>query len=296
MWIESHQSLADHPKLYELCGLMEWETDLAIGKLHRFWWWCLDYAPDGNLGRFNDTQIALGMGVAIPQAKRLVEALVQSRWIDRQPYFRVHDWWDYVGSFLRIKYKNKPGQWEAVKLAYLGPDSLAAKTATASTRKPDRALPLAPAVGSPVATPATTPLAPSLGEVVSRTTDQPDPPDQPTPPDQPGAGARAEGVVVAFPSGFPGTEDVAIRMVLDAIPPDFIRKIWNQAASRNGRDARQVPIGRWPNHVKAAWTYEQERIAKENHYGTHQHPDRPRVDRAQNTLNRGLDSQFAELG
>lgn len=117
-WIESHQSLKDHPKLIALCEQMEWDIDTATGKLHRFWWWCLDYAIDGDLRKFNDAQLAHGMGVSIPHAKKLTAAMVESRWIDRTPYFRVHDWWDYVGKFLIIKWKNYPDKWKAVQTAY----------------------------------------------------------------------------------------------------------------------------------------------------------------------------------
>src|SRR5690349_13862829 len=100
-WIESHQSLKEHPKLYALAGAMGWESDLAVGKLHRFWWWCLDYAPDGDLRKFNDIQIAAAMCVDMAKSKQLVEALVASRWIDREPFFRVHDWLEYAGRYLK---------------------------------------------------------------------------------------------------------------------------------------------------------------------------------------------------
>lgn len=117
-WIESHQSLRDHPKLAALCALMDWDVDTSIGKLHRFWWWCLDYAIDGDLRKFNDAQLAHGMGVAIPSAGKLKRAMVESCWIDREPYFRVHDWWDYVGKFLKIKWKDHPDKWQAVRDRY----------------------------------------------------------------------------------------------------------------------------------------------------------------------------------
>lgn len=117
-WIESHQSLKDHPKLINLCQSMMWDVDCGIGKLSRFWWWCLDYAPDGDLSKFNDGQISHAMGVAIRDSAKLVEAMVASRWIDRTPYFRVHDWWDYVGRYLKIKWKDHPSKWQAVKDKY----------------------------------------------------------------------------------------------------------------------------------------------------------------------------------
>lgn len=117
-WIESHQTLKDHPKVSGLSAAMSWESDLAIGRLHRLWWWTLDYAPDGDLQKYNDAQIASGMGVAISDSKRLVETLVEARWLDREPYFRVHDWWQYAGRFLQVKWKNSPENWEKVRSLY----------------------------------------------------------------------------------------------------------------------------------------------------------------------------------
>lgn len=121
-WIESHQALANHPKVLDLMDKMDWDLDTALGKLHRFWWWCVDYAEDGDLRKHNDNRIGRAVGMNSSQdCSRFVRAMVESCWIDRVPYFRVHDWWDYIGLFLQRKYgeKNK-GKWERVKLLYTG--------------------------------------------------------------------------------------------------------------------------------------------------------------------------------
>jgi hypothetical protein len=117
-WIESHQELDGHPKVTDLMGLMGWDKDQVIGKLHRFWWWCLKYAQNGDLRKHNDNRIAEAMGVAMGDSKRLIEAMVQSCWIDRKPYFRVHDWWDYAGRFLQGKYSHSPSEWKTIRKAY----------------------------------------------------------------------------------------------------------------------------------------------------------------------------------
>lgn len=119
-WIESHQSLPNHPKLLDLCVLTDWTKEVAVGRLHLHWYWCLDYALDGDLRKFNDGQIALGMCVDLPNAKRTVDALVQARWLDRVPYFRVHGWWNYVGRFLRTKWRHSPEKWQGVQKLYEG--------------------------------------------------------------------------------------------------------------------------------------------------------------------------------
>ena len=117
-WIESHQTLDRHPKVADLRNEMGWDVDTAIGKLHRFWWWCVDYAPDGDLRKHNDTRIGDAVGIYGPHATKFVQAMVKSGWIDREPYFRVHDWYSYFGRFLKLKYKDKPEIWKAIETAY----------------------------------------------------------------------------------------------------------------------------------------------------------------------------------
>jgi hypothetical protein len=50
-WLESHQSLRDHPKARRLARRLD-GLPASIGHLHALWWWCLDYAPNGDLTRY----------------------------------------------------------------------------------------------------------------------------------------------------------------------------------------------------------------------------------------------------
>jgi len=117
-WIESHQQLEKHPKVIDLMCSMGWSLNETIGALHRFWWWCVDYTEDGDLRKHNDARIALSVGLNAESGKHFVDAMCQSGWIDREPYFRVHDWWDYVGLFLQIKYKHNPSKWKKIRSKY----------------------------------------------------------------------------------------------------------------------------------------------------------------------------------
>lgn len=117
-WIESHQELERHPKTLDLMNQMGWDLDVTIGKLHRFWWWCVDYAEDGDLRKHNDNRLSAAVGVSPSASKQFMAAMVQSGWIDREPYFRVHDWWHYFGEFLKAKYKNYPERWQLVRDLY----------------------------------------------------------------------------------------------------------------------------------------------------------------------------------
>ncbi len=114
-WIESHTKLEGHYKTKDLMAKMGWDLDQTLGKLHRFWWWCVDHAPTGDLRKHNDNRIADAMGVARQDAVRLVEAMVVSCWIDREPIFRVHDWIDHFGFFLR---RNRPDLYLVTKELY----------------------------------------------------------------------------------------------------------------------------------------------------------------------------------
>lgn len=122
-WIESHQKLKDDPKMLELSFKMGWSVDETIGKLHRFWWWCVDHAEDGDLRRFTDAHIAHAMCVDIAKAKELVETMVNCGkpigFIEREPYFRVPNWWKYMQKFLHSKYgKTNPDRLETIRKLY----------------------------------------------------------------------------------------------------------------------------------------------------------------------------------
>ena len=122
-WIESHQQLLNHPKTLDLMNFMGWDVDTTIGKLHRLWWWCLDYAPDGDLRKHNASRLAAALGLPPSQGEKLVSALVQTQWLDTFPNLRLHDWWDYIGPFLRVKYKRNPERWQRVRDLYAKQDS-----------------------------------------------------------------------------------------------------------------------------------------------------------------------------
>lgn len=128
-WIETHQALRDHPKVSDLAALMNWERYATIGRLLTFWWWCVDYAEDGDLRRHNDVRIGAAVGLNDVDARqndenptnstKFVSAMIKAGFIDKKPYRRVHDWWDYIGNYLQSKYKRTPEKWQKVRSLYL---------------------------------------------------------------------------------------------------------------------------------------------------------------------------------
>lgn len=101
MWIESHPDLENHPKLPTLCELLKIDKRSAIGLLHQLWWWCTAYAEDGDLRKYGIRGVNRVLGIDPSDS-----SLIRSGFIDRVPYLRVHDWWDYYGRYLKLKYRN----------------------------------------------------------------------------------------------------------------------------------------------------------------------------------------------
>jgi len=102
-WVQSEQAVGEHPKTLRLSELLFTEalipTDVAnlatIGLVHRLWWWALDYAPDGVLGRFTDAQIARGCRWGGDPAL-LVASLTEAGFLNDDK--TVHDWGDYIAG------------------------------------------------------------------------------------------------------------------------------------------------------------------------------------------------------
>lgn len=103
-WIESHQTLARHPKTLHLAALLKTSKPTVLGHLHLLWWWALDYAPDGDLSAFDARTIA-----EAAEWRRdpdvFLDALVQSRWLDDER--TVHDWYDYAGRLIEQRAANR---------------------------------------------------------------------------------------------------------------------------------------------------------------------------------------------
>lgn len=105
---------------------MGWELYETIGRLHCFWYWCLSFAPTGDLRKHNDALLAGSVGLAPKDGQRFVTSMVASGWIDRHDgIFRVHDWLEYAGRYLKdSKFKRRPEKWtEALAVYGLSADS-----------------------------------------------------------------------------------------------------------------------------------------------------------------------------
>src|SRR6266540_7036840 len=94
MWNESHLSLRAHPKTARLMRELSISRATAIGHLHALWWWVMEYAPDGDIARFDAVDVAIGAEwEGDPEA--FLDGLRAARFLDGD---MLHDWELYGGK------------------------------------------------------------------------------------------------------------------------------------------------------------------------------------------------------
>lgn len=97
-WIESHQTLGQHPKTRKFARLLNVTMPTAVGHLQYFWWWAIDYAPDGDIGRHDPLDVAIGAEWT-GDPDEFVTALVRAGFVDDEDDgLTIHDWEQYGGK------------------------------------------------------------------------------------------------------------------------------------------------------------------------------------------------------
>ena len=111
-WIELHQAVWTHRKIFELASLLGIDETYAAAHAIRLWTWALDNAPDGDLSALSDRVIAFGAGWR-KKPTDFVEAMVEAGLLDRADHgddgprsLLVHDWDEYAGRLLERRQKD----------------------------------------------------------------------------------------------------------------------------------------------------------------------------------------------
>lgn len=120
-WIESHQGIERHPKTIKLSLAMGWDIDQTIGKLHRLWWWCLDFAPDGNVRRHSADMVAIAIGIAPTDGEKFFSAMYDAEFLDKtaKNQLLIHDWMEYAGRYLKdTKFRRNPEKIQGIIALY----------------------------------------------------------------------------------------------------------------------------------------------------------------------------------
>lgn len=112
-WIEAHQEIIRHPKTKRLSRALDTSIPTTIGHLFCLWFWCLDYAQDGNLSKHDEYEIAdAAMWEGDP--REFLLALVESGFVEMSfgdaPEYSIHDWMRYGGRLLLLRQANAAKQ------------------------------------------------------------------------------------------------------------------------------------------------------------------------------------------
>jgi len=114
-WLEAHQDLRDHPKTKRAARALGISRPQMIGHLLCMWWWCLDYAEDGDLGDFDAADIA-DAAEWEGDPEHFVTALIDCGPADRAGFLvndnglRVNDWSQYGGKYITKRNQGRDRQ------------------------------------------------------------------------------------------------------------------------------------------------------------------------------------------
>lgn len=101
-WLESHQTLARHPKTRKAARLLGIGVPAMIGHLHLVWYWALDYAQDGDVSAYEPADIAeAAMWAGDPDVfmSALIKCGVKGTGFITSD-LQIHEWMDYAGKVI----------------------------------------------------------------------------------------------------------------------------------------------------------------------------------------------------
>jgi hypothetical protein len=123
-WIESHQTLASHPKTRRAARELGIRPVHLIGHLHCLWHWALDHAEDGDLTRYDTEDLAIAAQWD-DDPDRFVDALINcgpgggSGFIDRTPNrMALHNWAVYTDRLVARRESSRKAnheRWHAAR-------------------------------------------------------------------------------------------------------------------------------------------------------------------------------------
>lgn len=119
MWVKLHADVFTHPKIGRLCRLLPDVSEAAaVGHLASLWTWAMSYAPDGDLSKFDELDIAIGARY-LGDASAFVSAITRAGFLDpdESGALSIHDWADYGGRLQeqREAAAENARQWRARK-------------------------------------------------------------------------------------------------------------------------------------------------------------------------------------
>lgn len=100
-WLQVHQTLKDHRKLFDAADQLEVEPPHMMGLLVSFWLWALDNAPTGSLVDITPRMISRAAQWD-GDPEKLAKTLIRAGWIDEKEdgTLEIHDWYEYAGKLI----------------------------------------------------------------------------------------------------------------------------------------------------------------------------------------------------
>jgi|GEM_PF-4551861 len=109
-WIPSDVNMGRHPKTRRFARELGVSVPAAMGHLHLFWHWCMEFASNGYVTQHDVTDIA-DAALWGCNADDFMNALIECKFIDKSGNeLKVHDWDEYGGRYLEKKNTNAERQ------------------------------------------------------------------------------------------------------------------------------------------------------------------------------------------
>jgi hypothetical protein len=96
----------EHPKMKKFARLIKMPVFAAVGIMEMLWHWTAKFAPAGDIGRFDDADIA--EAVAWPSDRttdELIQAMIGSGWVERmdgESRLYIHDWHEHADDTVNM--------------------------------------------------------------------------------------------------------------------------------------------------------------------------------------------------
>jgi hypothetical protein len=115
-WIELHQTLREHRKMFACADALNLSRVQMIGTLVSLWLWALDNAQNGSLAGVSDKTIARVCDFPEKKAGKLVAALAEHGFLDYDgEHYFIHDWFDYAGKLMERREKDRSRKRKSAK-------------------------------------------------------------------------------------------------------------------------------------------------------------------------------------
>jgi DnaD/phage-associated family protein len=112
-WIEVDSGLINHPKIINLSGILHIKRSESVGIMVMLWCWSSQYAPDGDLSKYNAQTICSIIDCADREPLEVISALKSSGFLNDD--MNLHNWAERQKYLLDYEEKKKVQTRERVR-------------------------------------------------------------------------------------------------------------------------------------------------------------------------------------